>query len=117
MENVQTKKTWKRGPAPKPKSELRTKRVEVYFTDDEYSDLINIAGKMKISNLIHYAITKPESLPKPMPEINAQAWEEIGRIGNNLNQIARHLNSGEQVQIEQIRSELNQLRLKIVDAI
>lgn len=117
MENVQTKKTWKRGPAPKPKSELRTKRVEVYFTDSEYSDLVKVAGKMKVSNLIHFAITKPESLPRPVPEINSQAWEEIGRIGNNLNQISRHLNSGGNMEIEQIKKELNALRLKIVDAI
>lgn len=117
MESVQTKKTWRRGPVPKPKSELRKNRVNVFFTDAEIADLEKFSSGMSLSNFIRFAATSRDLLPRPMPEINSQAWEEIGRIGNNLNQIARHLNAGENVEIEKIRNELNALRLKIIDVV
>lgn len=49
-------------------------------------------------------------LPKVVPGVNKKTWLELGFVGNNLNQIARHLNEGDRVIIDEIVSVLSELR-------
>ena len=54
------------------------------------------------------------SIPPVVPKINIDAWQELGRIGGNLNQIARKLNQEEHVSIDLIRAKLTELRIFIM---
>lgn len=49
-------------------------------------------------------------LPKVVPGVNKKTWLELGAVGNNLNQIARLLNEGDRVIIDEIVSVLSDLR-------
>jgi len=56
-------------------------------------------------------------LPPVVPELNVQAWAELARVGANLNQVARSLNSGEAVEIEVVQRLLADLRVRLVGAV
>ncbi|SEN01691.1 mobilisation protein (MobC) [Mucilaginibacter gossypiicola] len=84
---------------PQLKSGKRTKKIDVRFTDDEYNLIITLEQTLGIS--------KTELLRKrvlnnaPTVIINAKElimslddiFSELGRIGNNINQLAKHANT------------------------
>lgn len=47
-----------------------------------------------------------------VPELNCEAWKSLARVGSNLNQVSRHLNShpGVQKDIAAINAILNNVR-------
>ncbi|MBX9676305.1 MAG: MobC family plasmid mobilization relaxosome protein [Methylotenera sp.] len=78
---------------------LRDKRVEIRVCQQEYEKLekyaleagyLNVAQYLRESGLTRKQITSPSTKQK---EKNQWLYE-INRIGNNVNQIARHLNQG-----------------------
>ena len=78
---------------------LRDKRVEIRVCQQEYEKLekyaleagyLNLAQYLRESGLTRKQITSPSTKQK---EKNQWLYE-INRIGNNVNQIARHLNQG-----------------------
>jgi len=78
---------------------LRDKRVEIRVCQQEYEKLekhaleagyLNVAQYLRESGLSQKQITSPSTKQK---EKNQWLYE-INRIGNNVNQIARHLNQG-----------------------
>lgn len=54
--------------------------------------------------------------PQPIPAINSEAWVELARCASNLNQIARFLNSGGQLDVDGLQSDLNELRAALIGA-
>ena len=78
------------------------KATLVRFTDDEYRQLINRAKQSRVSlsrllvesTLAHKAVTSEEK-ERTDKLINQRDWAitQVVRVGNNLNQIARQLNS------------------------
>lgn len=54
-------------------------------------------------------------LPPTIPAINRDAWSSLASTTANLNQIARALNMGGDVEMEAVRAELKSLRLKLID--
>jgi len=84
---------------PDGNSFLRDKRVEIRVCQQEYERLekhaleagyLNVAQYLRESGLTRKQITSPSTKQK---EKNQWLYE-INRIGNNVNQIARHLNQG-----------------------
>lgn len=78
---------------------LRDKRVEIRVCQQEYGKLekhaleagyLNVAQYLRESGLTRKQVTSPSTKQK---EKNQWLYE-INRIGNNVNQIARHLNQG-----------------------
>jgi len=107
----------KRGPAPKPAGQQRTRRISVYFSEAEYEALAQRArNKHDLCNYIRaqvFAGKTPVSVS--IPEVNIKAYGELGRVGSNLNQIARHLNSDTLVELQQILNELSAFRLALIE--
>jgi hypothetical protein len=57
-------------------------------------------------------------VPTTIPKVNLDAWSGLGRIGNNVNQIARALNasniSGDAVPVEEVLLAIDSLRLALI---
>jgi len=101
-------------------NELR-RRVDCYFNKLELEQL---QSKARESGLPLSAYIRRASLGSKihaLPPINAIAWHELSHTTANLNQIAKHLNSGlaygiEPKLIEKLANEVRQLRLDLVGA-
>ena len=90
-------------------------QLTVYLTDIQLADLAEKAAKQNMSTsqwLIKAAVRK---LPKSIPEINRSAYTDLGKVGGNLNQIARKLNEGGQVSVSYLLSEIDALKALISD--
>lgn len=93
----------------------------VRFAEDEYEQLKQKAYKARISvsEFIRRAATRRKVVePPPPPQLNWKIYEELGRIGNNLNQLVKGLNQavkqGQDVKldpenVQEIVSKLSQL--------
>lgn len=77
---------------PKPK---RTSLISLRLTESEkekWSALAEAAGLgNNLSSFIRYCVEHRHIAP-PVPAINSAAYAELGRIGNNINQIAYAIN-------------------------
>lgn len=79
----------------------RTKQVKIRFTPEEFNA---IAAKLETGTLSMSAYGRMTMLGEPGPRARRrlpadhqalrQMLGHLGRVGNNLNQIARHLNTG-----------------------
>ena len=82
------------GRPAKPPVKLRTNRT-VRFSDEEWASVQDRAarsGETPANYIRRVALSRP--LRAAVPVVNNDAIGELGRVGNNLNQIARALNSG-----------------------
>jgi hypothetical protein len=88
------KKTLNHRPKPKPKPK-RTSLISLRLTEEEkenWSALAEAAGLgNNLSKFIRYCVEHRHIAP-PVPAINSAAYAELGRIGNNINQIAYAIN-------------------------
>ena len=85
-----------------------------------------IKAKAKIRGISPGEFCRVAALGKKLPagivpELNRKSWMELSRIGNNLNQIAKNLNqgggdSGLVPVLEDLKSQIQQLQLKIIEA-
>jgi len=72
----------------------RTKRVEVQFTKEEYSLLLERKTKARLAEWVRETClgSEPSKKAKPVPKVDPALLVALSKIGGNLNQIARHLN-------------------------
>ena len=87
--------------ATKPDSKVQQsrdhKRTTVRFTDDEFSRITDEAklSGLSIPNLLKKSHFRRRKLQLLLSEVDRHFFcTEIRRIGNNVNQIARRVNSG-----------------------
>lgn len=102
----------------KPKRIYKGRQVNVRLTDEEYNELevkARAAG-LNVPYVVKKAITgkriPPKKPPKVSDEIALSIASELRHIGRNINQIAKHLNSGgsiSNVELEGIREELGKI--------
>jgi hypothetical protein len=81
---------------PEPvRQEKRTAVVPIRFTTGEHKALTSTARNLGISlSQFVRTVACGRRLPKPAaPEINRRTYEELCRIGNNLNQLVRAVHS------------------------
>ena len=90
-------------------------------------DLAVLAVKVKASNLTISKFLRAAALsaivtpPVQIPQINIEHWNDLARVGSNLNQIAVKLNATGEVDpylnetIEQLRSILAEVRAALIN--
>ena len=106
----------------KKKSDMKKHIITIRFTDEEYNKILDGADKsnLSVSEFIRSQLSKGKVVAKyevvTEKETRRKLAEEYHKIGINLNQIAHHLNGGEEVtddliaSIEHCISELRKLR-------
>lgn len=97
---------------------MRSRRVEIRLNDREFEELNSRRGALRLRTFVRVAsLGNP---PARIPEINRTALAELQRIGGNLNQIARHLNttgaSAEASDLNSLREQVSQLRATLAGA-
>ena len=71
----------------------RTRMVRIRFTEEEYEAVSQkaIAAKVTFSELVRTAALE-QPLPQPRSELAIASYEQLARLGNNVNQLARAAN-------------------------
>ena len=106
---------------PRKQKELRrTHRVMLRFTDTEYERLLSLAesASLPLAEYIRKQVTGKQvkikyEIVADIPELK-KLIAEFGKIGSNLNQIARHFNSGG-IHSQEMRKAINQSIARIYE--
>jgi hypothetical protein len=116
MTKPDQKQKQRRGPKPLDPADLRDHCVSVRLNlaELEWLDRVRAPAKMQRGEYLRAAAKG--KLPTTIPPINVEAWAELARSAANLNQIAKHLNSGDRIAITQIMSALQDFRRDIIGA-
>ena len=109
-------KNRKHGPDPLPPDQLRSKRLSVYVTEDEFSELTRRAKLVSMRTPAYLRECALERLPPTVPELNQKAWLELSKSAANLNQIAKALNHGKPVGMGFILDAVNKFRCNLIKA-
>ncbi len=96
-----------------PKTKTRKHRIEVWFYKEEIEKIDRDRGLVPRAVFVRQAVEGVKISP-PIPQINIETRVELSKIGNNLNQIARILNSGDIFEISEIQKEISKLRLSLL---
>ena len=99
---------------PRKQKELRrTHPVMLRFTDTEYERLLSLAesASLPLAEYIRKQVTGKQvkikyEIVADLPELK-KLIAEFGKIGSNLNQIARHFNSGG-IHSQEMRKKIDQ---------
>lgn len=86
----------------------RDKQIKFYVTEKEYKEIKKKVEKSKLKQtdyLIKSALNKKIIVVDGLKEILL----ELSREGNNLNQIAKKINGGEQTDIKEMKKNLMEL--------
>lgn len=86
----------------------RNKQIKFYVNEKEYDQIKKKVEKSKLKQqeyLIKSALNKKIIVIDGLKEI----FLELSREGNNLNQIAKKINEGEQKDIKEMKNKLNNL--------
>ena len=112
------------GNPKKALNQLRRHTVKVSLNDAELEQLKTKAQGKSLATFCRESAlgdTQKKGSLQNVPSINRQKWMELGRVGSNLNQVARHLNRGEwleaeaiQATVEETLAELRQLRQELL---
>lgn len=73
----------------------KTRRVEVRFSEKEYDELSVIAdkGDTTVSDVVRLSATRVKTITLGAKRAQQERVREIAKIGNNINQIARWVNT------------------------
>jgi len=96
--------------------DIRDKVIPVRFTAREknFVELVSAKFHISLSEFIRRSALQRRMPAQGVAEINRKTYQELCRIGNNINQMVRHLNSGIFLGIEkEIFIELKALIKKI----
>ena len=82
------------GRPPKPEHEVRKHRIEVWLSDMELADLEKLAEHTAASrrDVIRALIGKRRIKRLSVPEVSRATYVELGKIGGNVNQLAKAAN-------------------------
>lgn len=92
--------------------EKRRHCVSMYVNPRELKELDRRRGRIRRGAYVRQSLLdKP---PAVIPELNRQAYAELARSASNLNQIARQLNIGDQVEMQSVLNALREFRVKLI---
>ena len=82
------------GRPPKPEHEVRKHRIEVWLSDMELADLEKLTEQTAASraDIIRALIGKRRIKRLSVPEVSRSTYVELGKIGGNINQLAKGAN-------------------------
>jgi len=86
--------------------------ISVRMNVAELADLDNKRGRIPRGEWLRLA--SEDKLPPSIPPLNRQAWIELSRSASNLNQVSRKLNSGDEVEVSELRQVLADFRMKLL---
>jgi len=117
----QKKERWRKktGPKPKPKSELRKHQVNARLNEAELKQLDQgRPEKVTRGSWIRIRALARE-LPRPIPEINRDAWTALATAVANLNQLTKAVNQGRvtgvtPAELEALTTQVQNLRLELL---
>ena len=95
-------------------AKVRNYKLRVMLNLGELEALDIVRGRLSRSAATRFLMGN--NMPAPVPELNAKAWESLARASGNLNQIARHLNSGGGINFEKIKVEVEEFRASLIFA-
>jgi hypothetical protein len=98
--------------------DLRNHCVSSRFNDAELAALDERRGKMARGEYLRCALFG--QIPNEIPTINREAWESLARASNNLNQIARKLNTDNirpDIDIDAVNEALRNFRNTLIGVI
>lgn len=78
---------------------MRSLRIDVRVSDEEKRELMRLATEqgMSLSDYLRSVLLGKEIIVRRESHAPASLVQELSRIGNNLNQLARHANRGDSI--------------------
>lgn len=99
----------------KPEPDRRHRLVKSYFTNDEHSALVARAEGTGLTLAAYVRACSLGEQPKAKPtRVAAEAIRQLSAVGNNLNQLSRHANSGKIPHGHEVRLVLDQVVAAII---
>lgn len=96
---------------PKNKEDLRTHTVNTRLNDEELKVLDTKRGKLQRGAFLRFLLQGR----REVPQVNKEIYAETARWASAVNQLARKLNQGKEVEsLEEIRGILSQFRLGLL---
>lgn len=92
----------------------RNRQIKIRLSDAEHAKLKQKAGAMRLAAWLRQSCLN--KMPPQIPPINSAALAQLGRIGNNVNQIAVRLNSDHLVKVDEVLDQIGQLRIALIEA-
>ncbi|MDR6183260.1 plasmid mobilization relaxosome protein MobC [Asaia bogorensis] len=92
---------------------MKTETVHIRISPEEQERLKRIAGPRRLSVWCRRVLLSELAGGTSIAEELLALRQELSAIGNNLNQIAKRLNTGEQVEIASKLPELDDLKARI----
>ena len=100
-----------------PAERLR-KRLDTYFSQTELAAIVAKARQAGLPTATFVRNAALEINVAQIPSGNSMHWRELGRVGSNLNQLTRAINSGvasgiDAALIDQLAEQVRLLRLDL----
>jgi Bacterial mobilisation protein (MobC) len=103
----------------------RSAVVPIRLTPEERDGLLARAREVRlsISEWVRRAALSRRPPPRPAPEVNLKTYQELARVGNNLNQLVRAIHRGEVSgdlsrlpELESLRRLIKEIGLQLIGA-
>ena len=95
-------------------AKVRGYQLRVMLNSEELELLDIVRGSLSRAEATRFLMQN--NMPAPVPELNALIWEKLARSSSNINQIARHLNSGGGINFEEIKVDIEEFRASLIFA-
>lgn len=92
----------------------RNREIKIRLADGEHAALMRRKGSMRLAAWMRESCL--HGIPPTIPPANADTMQNLQRIGGNLNQIARRMNATDELDINELRSTISDLRATLAGA-
>lgn len=106
----------RRGPVPLDAADKREHTVSVRLNEAELARLDAQRSAVQMQRGEYLRAAALHRLPPAIPVVNREAWMALSRTAANLNQIAKRLNVGDSVILEELVDELAAFRRALIGA-
>ena len=91
----------------------RTHCVSVRMSDQELQDLDRRRGRVRRGTFLRNVFLGKRE-PRQIPEVNRERYSETARWAANLNQLARSVNAGGEIDVAELQRILSAFRLSLL---
>lgn len=92
---------------------MKTETLHIRVRPDEQARIKRKAGTRRVSDWCRRVLLNEMAGGNLIAEELLALRQELSAIGNNLNQIARRLNGGEQVHVSSLPKDIDDLKARI----
>lgn len=95
--------------------DLRTIAIKTLVNEKEYEEITGNAEQAGMARGAYLrALGMEHQIVIPKPAISREALIELGRIGNNLNQVAKALNAGQSTELMEVLGIIRELKGRLL---